>query len=148
MRTEQSILGEIRQLAQQWRGATRGLTAPNPELQRQFEGLLNELYEVGWDYALGWLNELPDEYLPQRYIHRRSQILDQLESELGMLAIQFRSSETRSPAQRQAIERYQRVMDEMFRIGHWHGEPDVEAQLPDELMPSSYHEFWRRLLQQ
>jgi hypothetical protein len=83
--------------------------------------------------------------LPERYLRRRAERLDQLESSLGDEAMRFRASADGSPQEAAAIARYHAAITEMFRIGHWSGEPDVDSQLPDELMPSVYKSFWAKL---
>jgi hypothetical protein len=107
---------------------------------------LRALYDTGWDYALGQEREIPDEYLPPHYIARRTAIIDALETDLAELSTRYRGTSDGSPEEARVLAEYARTMEELFRIGHWSGEPDVESQLPHELMPRVYHDYWRARL--
>ncbi len=135
-----AILAEIRAVVDAWKAS-----APDgrSEAVRQFEALLARLYESGWDDALGWQRELPDEFLPARYLTRRAQRIDELEIDLARFSAGWRRSREH-PSERAAYyEAYRDTIDELFRVGHWAGEPDAESQLPYELMPESYKQFWQ-----
>lgn len=111
--------------------------------------MLDRLYENEWDYVLGAENELPAPHLPERYLKRRAAVIDSLEDRLGELAAQFRRSATGSEAQARAIEHYHQVMEELFWVGDWGGEPAaVESLLPDELLPKVYRDHWARTLRE
>jgi hypothetical protein len=113
---------------------------------RPFADVLAKLHEQGWDNALGWEHEPPDDYLPARYLQRRARILEELELELGVLAVRYRGSEEGSQEELQAVSRYKEIMEELFRIGHWSGEPDLDAQLPERHMPQVYKDYWEKRL--
>jgi hypothetical protein len=141
----EELLESIKKVVEEWRGGN-AQENPSANQARQFNAALARLYQLGWDHALGWKQELPDELLPERYIQRRTQILDELERELGRLAVQYRSSQEGSESESQSISRYQEVMEELFHIGHWSGEPDADAQLPERHMPQVYKDYWARAL--
>lgn len=141
------ILEQLSTLAAQWR--SRGSAPARSEqmpLAEQFLAGLDRLYALGWDYALGWRSELPDEYLPARYLERRAAVLEALEDELAYLAMAYRGSET-DQSESAILADYERVMNELFHIGHWSGEPDAESQLPRQMMPQVYREYWRTRMQ-
>lgn len=143
---EDPLLQSVARLAQETRAQPPSSPAARQTITDQFHSLLDDLYQIGWDYALGWQNEPPDEYLPERYRRRRAEILDQLETELAILAGEFRGSQDGSPQEADIVQRYGRVMEELFRIGHWSGEPDWDSQLPDALMPQVYKDYWHKRL--
>ncbi len=63
------------------------------------------------------------------------------EQQLGRLAIQFRRC--RDDQQRQEIvQRYERAVQDLIETGSWRRVPPPENQLPDELMPRNYFEYW------
>jgi hypothetical protein len=136
------LLDEIRQVADRWR-ATDPASAQQAGLVEQFQSLLSDLYGGGWDDVLGWQSELPDEFLPQRYVDRRAERIDGLEIELARSAEGWRRSKDNLTERDLYYEAYATAMEELFRIGHWSGEPDAESQLPYDLMPQVYKEFWR-----
>jgi hypothetical protein len=139
------LLESLKGIAGEWRGSN-SQGRPGADQIRRFNDGLARLYELGWDYALGYKHELPDDVLPERYVQRRAQILDELELELGRLATRYRSSQEGTEEERQVILRYQEVMEELFRIGHWSGEPDLDAQLPERHMPKVYKDYWEKAL--
>ena len=147
MPTELELVRRLNALAAQWRASGGSVSGPARDtLVQQFRDTLDALYATGWNSALGWENELPDQFLPERYLRRRRQVLDVLEDALGHHAITFRASEPGSKEEREAIARYHETMEELFRIGHWSGEPDAESQLPRNLMPRVYRDYWERQL--
>jgi len=133
----QQILERLAEIAKAWR-ASGAETAPPAQVDA-FRRLLDQLYAQEWDYALGEQNELPDSQLPERYLTRRAELLDDLELELGEVATEWVKSRG-GPGEAAALRRYAEVMEELFRIGHWSGEPDFESLLPDDLMPAVYLE--------
>ena len=145
MADEQELLGRLGSIAREWRGQGPS-GGEQGEIASAFQNTLALLYETGWDYALGWENELPDEYLPERYLSKRAEIIHMLENELAYRAMDYRGSSDGSEEQATILDRYRRTMEEMYRIGHWSGEPDAESFLPYELMPEVYKEYWRQRL--
>ena len=141
----ESLLVTAHAIGGEWRRMT-AQSSPSGEQIKRFNDALVQLYKAGWDNALGWEHELPDDYLPKRYLERRAQILDELERELGRLAVRYRSSQEGSDQERQIISRYREIMEEMFRIGHWSCEPDLDAQLPERHMPQIYKDYWEKAL--
>jgi hypothetical protein len=139
------LLEAVQAIVGEWR-RTGGQGTPSANQIRQFKDLIEQLYGMGWDNALGWEHELPEENLPEHYLQRRTRILDELERELGRLAVRYRSSQEGSSEEHQIISRYREVMEELFRIGHWSGEPDLDAQLPERHMPQVYKDYWARAL--
>ncbi len=133
-----AMLAEIAPLAQQYRLADTAQDTARKELVRNaYLAALLRFIAAGWAGAAGEEHELPDALMPSDYLARRAQILDQLENELGRLAIEYRSAIT--PLQiNAAVAKYQAVFDEMCRIGHWHGVPDPDSQLPLDDMPALF----------
>lgn len=147
MAAADDLMHELGALAEEWRRrGGQGLTHELEEITARYHEALNALYTLGWDHALGWRNELPDDRMPARYVQRRNEILEALEDELAYLAMDYRRSA--DPAEEaRIVAAYERTMDELFRIGHWTGEPDPESQLPRDLMPAAYKEYWKRRAQ-
>lgn len=73
--------------------------------------------------------------------HAERAELISLETRLGALALRSRS--TQGKAQAASVREYHRVYEAMALIGHWHGEPDANAELPEEAMPEA-----RKILRQ
>ncbi len=67
--------------------------------------------------------------------HAERAQLTSLEARLGALSRRYRT--TRGKAQALAVREYHQVYLAMARIGHWHGEPDGEAELPEAVMPEA-----------
>jgi len=68
----------------------------------------------------------------------------QLEQHLGQLAYQWRSVPLESPEARAIVHEYHDVLAALWQQG-WTGEgllPD--AELPDELMPRYFMEYWQQ----
>ena len=132
------ILAEIAPLAQQYKSADAAHDAARQESVRNaYLAALLRFLAAGWSGAAGEEHELPDALMPADYLARRAQILDELENELGRLAIEYRSALT--PLQMAAaLAAYHAVFDEMCRIGHWHGVPDPDSQLPLDDMPALF----------
>jgi len=145
MADEQELLGRLGSIAKGWR-AKEPPGREQGEIASAFQEALALLYETGWDYALGWENELQDPYLPERYLRRRAEILNMLEDELAYMAMDYRGNSEGSEEEAKIIDRYRRTIEEMYRIGHWSGDPDAESHLPYELMPEVYKEYWREQL--
>jgi hypothetical protein len=135
------LVDDAKRISRTWQAAT--LPAQDrADAVREFGRLLAALHQVGWNGLLGWRDELPDEYLPEWYLARRAERLDTLERDLGRFAEGWGRSKDH-PSQREMFyEAYVNTLEELFRIGHWSGEPAAESQLPDELMPKVYREFW------
>ena len=70
--------------------------------------------------------------------------IDRLELQLADLAAEFRASRGQVSKQSQIAAAYAKVMDSLFAIADWNGQPDVDALLPDEFMPASYQRFWEQ----
>jgi hypothetical protein len=132
------MLAEIAPLAQQYKAADAVQdTARQESARNAYLAALLRFLAAGWSGAAGEEHELPDALMPSAYLARRAQILDQLENELGRLAIEYRSALT--PLQMSAaVTAYHAVFDEMCRIGHWHGVPDPDSQLPLDDMPAHF----------
>ena len=64
-----------------------------------------------------------------------------LESELGHLAMQFRSA--RDEEERAAVaERYGQIVGELIRGGNWEEMPAFEDMLPNRWMPEAFFKHW------
>jgi hypothetical protein len=140
-----SLLASTQAIAEGWR-RVNPQGKPGHEQVRKFNEQLEQLYQRGWDYVLGWRGELPDEFLPKRYLQRRAQVIHGLELELGEIAERYRKGTARSEAQQRAITEYQQAVEELFRIGHWEGSIDPDAQLPEDHMPEVYKDYWKKVM--
>jgi hypothetical protein len=141
------VMQSVRAIVETWKRANpQG--KPGQEEIRRFNELLEQLYQSGWDYALGWENELPDENLPARYLRRREQVLDELQDELASIASRYRGSQEGSEAEQKAISDYHQVVEELFRLGHWPEVIDSESELPDKHMPQVYKDARRRRIEE
>jgi hypothetical protein len=141
------LLTRLGHLAQQWwEDANRSTETTGRKLVGEYLRTLDELYVSGWDNVLGWQHELPDSYLPARYLEKRRQVIDVLESMLATLAMRYRRSPDGSEEETEILADYRSAMEELFRIGHWSGELDAESMLPNDLMPPVYKEYWERRL--
>jgi hypothetical protein len=64
-----------------------------------------------------------------------------LETQLGLLAMQFRS--TRDESERnKVVAAYKQVVDKLIGSGKWEVMPTFEDMLPDERMPKAFFKFW------
>ena len=134
-------LNDIRRLAVSW-SSDRLTAADRAEMAAEFGKHLADLRAAGWTGLLGWRFELPDELLPDWYLSRRLDTIDALEKDLARFAEGWGRSRA-NPSQREMYyEAYVAAMEELFRIGHWSGEPDAESHLPYDLMPKVYRDFW------
>jgi hypothetical protein len=66
-----------------------------------------------------------------------------LQQELGKLALKFRGS--RSAAEEQEIARqYEQTVEKLVRSGTWDEVPGPEDQLPENLMPNAFFDYWKK----
>lgn len=70
---------------------------------------------------------------------RRHQI--PLETQLGMLAMRYRSERDDSERTKVA-EEYERIVHRLIQRGKWEEMPSFEDMLPDERMPTAFFRFW------
>ena len=64
-----------------------------------------------------------------------------LETQLGLLAMRFRSS--RDEAERHKVAAvYEHVVDQLIASGKWEEMPSFEDMLPDDRMPAAFFKFW------
>lgn len=96
----------------------------------------------------GWLGALPKAleidviHLPKRYIDQRNSVIDMLQCSLATWASAYRSAPENSDEDRYIIARYHETFEELIEIiGEIIG-LDPDAELPDELMPKKYTEYW------
>jgi hypothetical protein len=54
----------------------------------------------------------------------------------------FRTQVGHPDKQTEIVRQYEVTMRALFDTGQWCRQPDVDSQLPDELMPEVYKEFW------
>jgi len=137
----QRVLSDIQRMAATWRS---GALSPGDRdsLVNEYVSRLTDLREAGWKELLGWRHELPDTLLPEWYLTRRADRIDTLERHLAQFAEGWGRSRD-IPSQRASYyEAYVSTMEDLFRIGHWSGEPDAESHLPYDLMPKVYRDFW------
>ena len=64
-----------------------------------------------------------------------------LETKLGLLAMQFRSTRDQSVRDKVTAD-YERIVQELIARGQWEEMPAFEDMLPDERMPKSFFEYW------
>jgi hypothetical protein len=64
-----------------------------------------------------------------------------LETKLGLLAMQFRSTGDESVRNKVTAD-YERVVHELIESGQWEEMPAFEDMLPDERMPEAFFRFW------
>lgn len=145
MQDTQTLIDRLGQLASDYRAgdcpvaATDGSPSRLDALAANFLASLAALHATGWAGALGEASELPDERMPKDYLDRRARLLDGLEDALARLAMDYRSADT-DAAMASAVRDYHAALNEMYRIGHWHGVPDVDSQLPSRDMPQAFHD--------
>ena len=63
------------------------------------------------------------------------------ETQLGLLAMRFRSTQDESERDKAAAE-YRHVVDTLIASGQWEEMPAFEDMLPDERMPEAFFKFW------
>ena len=110
----------------------------------QYNQILKQIEDAGWYELLGEEHELPDKYLSESYILRRTQELDKLEDKLYEFACQYRRENILGKDNAETIKKYIKVLSRMFFIGNWSCEPDFESLLTDEDMPQFYHAYWNK----
>ncbi|MBU8897671.1 hypothetical protein KRR26_18805 [Corallococcus sp. M34] len=147
MTETEKLTKSIQTIIEAWK-RTNPTGKPEKEQVQRFNDLLEQLYKEGWDYTLGHENELPDEYLPARYLQRRANVQDDLQDELANIASRFRSCQEGSDAEQQAISDYHQVMAELFRIGHWPEVVEPDSELPHEHMPQIYKDAQRKRIEE
>lgn len=103
---------------------------------------LNHLMGNGWHYALGSDNEIDKALLPEHYLLQRKRTIQRLQLSLGACAMEYRSTGENSPASDKAIADYHGIYRELVRISGEILALDPDAELPDELMPADYVQFW------
>jgi hypothetical protein len=64
-----------------------------------------------------------------------------LETQLGLLAMRFRSTRDEAERDRVAAE-YQRVVEALIASGTWEETPASEDMLPDGRMPEAFFKYW------
>jgi len=145
---QQQLLDALGKHATDYRAAIGiGSDLEQAIITKDYLDKLSRLYATGWRDALGEINELPDDLLPADYLAYRSSIISDLEDKLSELTIKYHKCTTKILETR-VVNEYQDTIEEMYRIGHWVGIPDIDSQLPDELMPPAYHERRRQLVVQ
>ena len=64
-----------------------------------------------------------------------------LETQLGLLAMRFRSTRDESERDQVAVQ-YAQVVDRLIASGKWREMPAFEDMLPDECVPKAFFKFW------
>jgi hypothetical protein len=64
-----------------------------------------------------------------------------LQTQLGLLAMRFRSTRDESERAKAAAD-YESVVDRLIASGKWEEMPSFEDMLPDERMPKAFFKFW------
>jgi hypothetical protein len=64
-----------------------------------------------------------------------------LETQLGLLAMRFRSTRDESERNKVAAQ-YAHVVERLIASGKWKEMPAFEDMLPDEWMPKAFFKFW------
>jgi hypothetical protein len=147
MTETERVMESARAIVEAWK-RTNPQAMPGQEQVRRFNELLEQLYQSGWDYVLGWENELPDEHLPARYLQRRAQVINELEGELANIASRYRGCQEGSEAEKKTIADYHEVMKELFRVAHMESTIDPDSELPEELMPQAYKDLIQKLVEE
>lgn len=73
---------------------------------------------------------------------KNSTEVDILQIKLGKLAVQYRSSLEESPEHYHALNEYYAVFQELVQLCGEIVALDPDAELPDNLMPKEYVEYW------
>ncbi len=140
MSSERAAIAELSAAARAFAAAADAVT--RDRIAADFSEMLGELMNGGWTGALGAANELPDERLPKAYLDQRAKVITDLHIQLANLAADYRGSPDGSKEEAEAIRNYHRVFDELLHVT---GEPiglGPDAELPDDLMPKVYVDFW------
>lgn len=132
---------ELKYLAKIWQRNLKN-TIEKEKIAVQYKQVLKQLEDSDWCDLLGEEHELPDKYLPESYILRRTQELDKLEDKLYEFACQYRRENVLGKDNTETIKKYKKDLSRMFFIGNWSCEPDIESQLTGEDMPQFYHDYW------
>jgi hypothetical protein len=69
-------------------------------------------------------------------------LIERLQMELSDLAMQYRSSEKYSEAHHQALYGYYKTFQQVVKLNGGIFALDPDAELPDELMPKEYVDYW------
>ena len=70
-------------------------------------------------------------------------IKSQDEEHLGGLAMKFRGTR-RDEERREIVKDYSETVHRLISGGRWREVPPPEDQLPDDLMPPEFFEYWRQ----
>ncbi len=111
-------------------------------LEGEYNKYLNQLLDMGWSYALGKQREIHDSKMPSRYIKQRDEIIDELQIRLGDCAGRYRSSEEGTQEDHDSIKDYYDTFSELIMINGGLIGLDPDSELPDELMPKIYMDYW------
>lgn len=74
-------------------------------------------------------------------MHRDRQTKLPLDTELGLLAMQFRGAKDEA-TRAEVAAAYDRVVAQLIESGEWEEMPSFEDMLPDERMPEAFFTFW------
>jgi hypothetical protein len=111
-------------------------------LVSEYLNKLNSLLRKGWDYAFYRENEIDESMLPDQYLKQRNQIIENLQIKLGQCAVKYRSAIPNSSSDKRALTEYYETFDELIRVNGGIIGLDPDSELPDELMPKEYVDFW------
>ena len=75
-----------------------------------------------------------------------SELIDKLEVHLSQLATKWRSSHSQNELIDAAkiVEEYHEIMAQLWSLGWNGGDLLPDSELPDELMPKYFLEYWQR----
>lgn len=133
---ERKILSD---LAQKIKGTPENQQA---ELIQSYVKQIQVLLNQGWTYALGKENEIREDLLPPRYVKQRNKIIEDLQIKLGRCAEKYRAAIPNSVSDKKALAEYYETYNELVRINGGIIALDPDAELPDDLMPKEYVEYW------
>lgn len=103
---------------------------------------LQALLKQGWNYVLGKENEIREDLLPPQYVAQRNQVIENLQIKLGRCAEKYRAAIPNSPSDKQALADYYETYNELVRVNGGIIALDPDAELPDDLMPKDYVDYW------
>ncbi|GAA4276716.1 hypothetical protein [Aquimarina mytili] len=112
------------------------------KLIKEYLQKLNDLMLNGWCYALGKDNEIDENLLPEKYLSLRYKVIEDLEMHLASCAKRYRASTSGAIEDKQAITDYRKTFEELIRITGKIIGLDPDAELPDNLMPKIYVDYW------
>lgn len=79
---------------------------------------------------------------PQQYTCQQNTLIENLQIKLGRCAEKYRAAIPNSPSDKQALADYYETYNELVRVNGGIIALDPDAELPDDLMPKDYVDYW------